>query len=645
MRARRKPHFNPWTVWLPAAIAVAMLLGGSTPRPYTALYHDSLAALETRERALLAAIETTDCATPAGRQSLTVRIHDARRALKDADLWLRYLEPAAYERLNGQVPVEWENEVYEPVEPPDRRIGSGLSLAEMSLEDSTATRDSLRTLIREALAAHAVFAADSITRQLERCDPFFLANRLFLLNLASIYTTGFECPDTASVIPELGDLLAGVTRIYAAYDQSFPDHPLPPAYLDRFERMRAFVAEAPRSFSGFDRFVFIRDHVDPLFVANQDLIERYGVRSTSPNDYAINDRSRALFDRTLFSTQNTGGVFSMVRDTSTRADIRRVGRLLFYDPILSGNNQRACASCHHPAEFFAHPEVTTDLTFDRQHRLPRNTPSLVDVVFHQLLMLDGKHRTLLEQARGVITNPIEMASREDDVVRKVMSCREYRTAFQRFLGYIPEEKRVTLDVIISALTSYYGVYSNGYSDFDEAMLHGAPLDADARRGFNLFMSKAQCGTCHYVPQFNGMKPPFTDTEFEVLGTPADTMYRALSDDPGRFDVHAVPEMKHAFRTPTVRNAERTAPYMHNGVFRTLDQVIDFYDRGGGAGHGLEITNQTLSPDSLGLTAAERADLKAFLHALNERVVLDTPPAALPASSDRTLNHRHVGGEY
>jgi cytochrome c peroxidase len=628
-----------------AVFALPLLLGGSASRPYTALYHESLATLATRERALLAAIETTDCGTAAGRESLAVRIHFARRALKDADLWLRYLEPAAYDRLNGQVAREWENEVYEPVEPPYPRIGYGLSLAEMSLEDSTATRDSLRTLIRGALAAHATFEADSITRQLERCDPFFLANRLFLLNLMSIYTTGFECPDTASVIPELSGMLAGVTRLYDAYDRTFPDQPLPAAYLDAYARMRAFVAAQPRSFSGFDRFAFIREHVDPLFAANQDLIERYGVRSTSPNDYAVNDRCRSLFDKGLFSTQNTGGVYSMVKDPRVRDDIRRVGRLLFYDPILSGNDQRSCASCHHPSEYFLHPGVTTDLTFDRRHRLPRNTPSLVDVVFNQLLMLDGKHRTLQDQGRGVITNPIEMGSTTDDVVRKVMSCRDYRTALERFLKYIPEEKRVTFDQILSVLTSYYGEYGNASSDFDDAMLHDAPLDPGARRGFNLFMSKAQCGTCHYAPHFNGMKPPFTDTEFEVLGTPADTMYKALSDDPGRFDIQAAPETKRAFRTPTVRNAERTAPYMHNGVFRTLDQVIDFYDGGGGAGHRLDAGNQTLAPDSLRLTAAERADLKAFLHALDERVALDTPPASLPVSSDPKLAHRRVGGEY
>ena len=131
----------------------------------------------------------------------------------------------------------------------------------------------------------------------------------------------------------------------------------------------------------------------------------------------------------------------------------------------------------------------------------------------------------------------------------------------------------------------------------------------------------------------------------VLGTPADTMYHALSDDPGRFDIQPAPETRRAFRTPTVRNAERTAPYMHNGVFRSLDQVIDFYDRGGGAGHGLDAGDQTLSPDSLGLTAGEREDLRAFLHALDEQVVLDTPPATLPVSSDPALNHRRVGGEY
>jgi cytochrome c peroxidase len=159
------------------------------------------------------------------------------------------------------------------------------------------------------------------------------------------------------------------------------------------------------------------------------------------------------------------------------------------------------------------------------------------------------------------------------------------------------------------------------------------------------MSKAQCATCHFVPQFNGVKPPYVGSEFEVLGVPSDTLYSSLSADSGRYSVHPAPEMRNAFRTGTIRNAAHTAPYMHNGVFRTLQQVVDFYDVGGGAGHGLIVPNQTLSSDSLKLTDAEKKSLIAFMKSLDEEIIFEPAPAELPVSGSKTLNNRKSGGIY
>jgi cytochrome c peroxidase len=159
------------------------------------------------------------------------------------------------------------------------------------------------------------------------------------------------------------------------------------------------------------------------------------------------------------------------------------------------------------------------------------------------------------------------------------------------------------------------------------------------------MSKAQCATCHFVPQFNGVKPPFVGSEFEVLGVPADTSFKQLSPDKGRYEVNPAVETMNAFRTGSLRNAEHTAPYMHNGVFRTMKEVIDFYDAGGGAGKGLTVPNQTLSSDSLHLTQTEKENLIQFLQTLNEKILFEAPPEKLPLSKNKNLNSRKVGGEY
>jgi cytochrome c peroxidase len=244
-----------------------------------------------------------------------------------------------------------------------------------------------------------------------------------------------------------------------------------------------------------------------------------------------------------------------------------------------------------------------------------------------------------------MTNPREMGGEKNDIVRKVMSCKEYRTALNKFLKLTPEEHEVTIDHIVSAITYYYSDYSNYYSPFDDAMNKQAPLDHASINGFNLFMGKAQCGTCHYVPQFNDVKPPFISSEFEVIGVPEDTTYKALSADKGRYGVNPAPEMMNAFRTGSIRNSEYTKPYMHNGVFHTLDEVLDFYDAGGGVGKKLEVKNQTLSTDSLKLTPIEKKELISFIHSLNEHIIFQSTPEQLPHSSIKELNARKVGGEY
>ena len=151
------------------------------------------------------------------------------------------------------------------------------------------------------------------------------------------------------------------------------------------------------------------------------------------------------------------------------------------------------------------------------------------------------------------------------------------------------------------------------------------VSEEVKRGFNLFMSRAKCATCHFVPNFNGVKPPFIGSEFEVLGTPEDTLYKTISPDKGRWLVNPAPETLHAFRTGSIRNAEYTKPYMHNGVFKTLEEVIDFYDAGGGLGKKMDVGNQTLSGDSLKLSMKDKKDLLAFIQSLNEEIIFEEPP--------------------
>ncbi|HUM47589.1 MAG TPA: cytochrome c peroxidase [Chitinophagales bacterium] len=625
--------------------SVLILSFDSASTSYSAFYKKNIASYRQHLKQLIATVESGEDPTITEAQLLQEQISIMRLKMKAIDFWLRYLEPVAYKKINGPLPVEWETEVFEKYEKPYKREGAGLTLAQLELDADLPQKKILLQLLNESDAATGVFQSDSIVALLMTPDHFFFANRLFLLNLASIYTTGFECPDRERIIPELESMLADVEEIYSAFGNSYPEKTLSGGYLQLYEGMKEFVHAQNHDPLLFDHFHFIRDYVNPLYALNQQFIRDYHVVSRSYNDYSLNNSNTSLFNKDLFKAQNRKGIFIAVDDPEKLEAISAIGKLLFFDPVLSGNGKRSCASCHKPSEYFTDTTVATSLQFDHVTRLARNTPSLVNAVYNHLLMQDGMHFTLLRQGKEVMINKKEMGSDPEKILSNVMSCRTYKKAFQQFTKLTPNYPDVTLDHVASALSIYYSGFSDFTAPFDRAMNGQENISAESEQGFNLFMSKAGCGTCHFVPQFNGVKPPFIGSEFEVLGVPSDTFFTAMSNDSGRFIVNPAAEMMQAFRTGSIRNAGFTSPYMHNGVFKTMKEVIDFYNNGGGDGKGLVVVNQTLSKDSLHLTAAEKNALLAFIKTLQEEITIPTAPLALPATNLITYQHRKVGGEY
>ncbi|MCP4123496.1 MAG: cytochrome C peroxidase [Bacteroidetes bacterium] len=611
--------------------------------PYTALYEQKIAEFSGSLDHLLEAADRYSSGTEADKVAISAALNEARIKMKNIDLWLRYLAPIRYKQINSPLPVEWETEVFEKFEAPYRRDGAGLMLAEDHLAEG-GDMEGFTAWIKPALKNLEVYSSDSILPVINNRHHFLLANRLFLLNLASIYTTGFECPNTDRVIPELREMMQSTKGIYIAYGQTWPDFSLSEEYLMRYVLAVNFVMQQPNDFSKFDHFSFIRDHVNPLFRLNQELILEYSVRSMSFNDYSLNNDARSIFSKELYEGQNAAGMFASVKDEEVLHDIKAVGRQLFFDPILSGNNKRSCASCHKPDQFLG-DGLKYNLHLSGTDVLTRNTPTLVNVVYNHLLLLDGKQISAQSQAIGVMTNPDEMGSIKEEITEKVMSCKEYKKAFNSFLPYSRGSKSVSINHIVSAITLFYADFSLGLSPFDQAMNNHGEVNRDVVEGFNVFMSKAQCGTCHFTPQFNGVKPPYVGSEFEVIGVPVDTEFSALSPDSGRYHILPEPEMVNAFRTGSIRNADLTGPYMHNGVFETLEQVVDFYNDGGGTGRGLSVPNQTLSSEPLELTEIEKEQLIAFMLALTEDITMPTAPTSLPSSSNSSFNNRVVGGEY
>jgi cytochrome c peroxidase len=175
------------------------------------------------------------------------------------------------------------------------------------------------------------------------------------------------------------------------------------------------------------------------------------------------------------------------------------------------------------------------------------------------------------------------------------------------------------------------------------------LTTEEREGFQLFITKGHCASCHFLPLFSGTVPPeYKVSEWEVLGVPDvnDRAKAKLDTDPGRGGVHKTSLYRHAFKTPGLRNVALTAPYMHNGVFNSLDEVMNFYNAGGGKGWGLDVPNQSLSSEPLHLSNEEIKKIISFLHALTDTSGLTSRPTTLPAfPNDPDLASRKIGGDY
>jgi parallel beta-helix repeat protein len=318
-------------------------------------------------------------------------------------------------------------------------------------------------------------------------------------------------------------------------------------------------------------------------------------------------------------------------DNPTTPEKVELGKLLFFDPILSDDNTLSCAHCHHP-----HLGFSDGLPRSRGRggkgagrertggiELTRGAPTLWNTVYNHRQFWDGRAAHLEEQARMVITTPEEINADPAELVRELKAIPEYRALFDKAFGGKNGEA-ITFKNITYALAAFQRTLVSFNSRFDRyAAGDGSALSPQEKRGLKLFLSpKTRCNECHGIPTF-------ANRDFKVIGVP----------DPkdGPADV-AKPEAERgrgggpngAFKIPTLRNIALTAPYMHNGVFETLEEVLDFYAGGGGRGLGLDVPLQDDKIRKFTLTPQEKADLIAFLLALTDESALPEIPKRVPS---------------
>jgi cytochrome c peroxidase len=252
--------------------------------------------------------------------------------------------------------------------------------------------------------------------------------------------------------------------------------------------------------------------------------------------------------------------------------------------------------------------------------IDRNSPTLLYAGFQHLQFWEGRAKNLEEQISMVIKSPSEMQGNETLILELLRGKKTYHELFKNAYPGVHGDS-LSMEHISASIACFVRSLGPMTAAFDRYIAGDkSALSKAEKNGFNLFMGKAQCGTCHFAPLFNGLLPPFYDrTEVEVIATTEneDFDHPVQDKDKGRYTVFPIEFYEGAFKTPTVRNSALTAPYMHNGAFSTLEKVVEFYNRGGGAGLGLNIPNQTLSSKPLHLNDNEASDLVKFLTALSD----------------------------
>ncbi len=295
------------------------------------------------------------------------------------------------------------------------------------------------------------------------------------------------------------------------------------------------------------------------------------------------------------------------------ADSIALGRKLFYDVRLSSDNTISCASCHRPDQYFADGlQVAKGVNGQSG---ARNTPTVLNAAYHIAQFWDGRAASLEQQVGGPIASSKEMNLPHAVCVARLNADQSYRDEFAKVFG----PGAITMDKIEKAIAGFERTLLSGNSPFDRYQYGGqkTALSAEAIRGLAVFADKSRgnCATCHTIGEKFAL---FTDGKFHNLGVGMNAEGELM--DLGRYEQTRAEADRGAFRTPSLRNVAKTAPYMHDGSLKTLKEVLDFYVGGGSSNPQLD---REIKP--LKLSAQERADLIAFLESLTGEVPANSGP--------------------
>lgn len=576
----------------------------------TAIFGQSLLDLQEA----VSVVDTQDKQTITNARAALKR---SRFAYKRIEFFMDYFFESSGMIYNRPAKVEVDEPYMEYQEP------SGFQVIEALLFDDDPGGHRKALTEQSELLVSSAADLNSLLYGFDGTDEQILESiRLELVKVITLSITGYDAPELKTGVSEAFqsvDVIKNVLIPYLRLGESTDGK------LSRSLSSILAYLKVHTDFDQFDRMEFLTLYALPLQEKLGDFIRERGLEANYKS--ILNYKASHIFSPDAIPAAAFNGMAVANLATGKHSDQMKValGKRLFAEKTLSGNLKRSCVSCHNPANYFS-DGLKTSLAFNEESFVKRNAPTLLYAGFQYAQFWDGRVKNLNEQIKEVIANPLEMNADHKIVMAGLKNNTSYQLAFQQAFPEVADP--LNMGNLAEALAAYISTLSPRNSAFDRYIAGDrSAMNKEQLNGFNLFMGKGQCGSCHFAPLFNGLIPPlYKRTEFEVLGTPANADFDHLvaDQDSGRFGFFPISYYQGAFKTPTIRNIAQTAPYMHNGVFQDLEKVVEFYNQGGGAGLHLEVPGQTLSAKPLNLSKTEVQEIVAFMQSLTDKLVAELP---------------------
>jgi cytochrome c peroxidase len=534
---------------------------------------------------------------------LQENFQDIRKTYKKMEWAVEYFLPHSARFINGPALPEIEMDEHTEIEPEGLQV-----LEEMLYPYDKGNKDEVIRMLNKLINKSNTIATNFQIITISK-DQVFDALRQEAFRISSLGIAGFDTPVSGIFLQEMPSSLEGIKE---TLEQISTERSKDKALKSIIKEINSAIEVLKRNTdkNTFDYVSFIPDHLNKITTLMLDFKNQEKIPDVEVTT-ALNKNAATFFAKNAFNPN----AFTPGKEYAFSEEKASLGHQLFNDKILSNNNNRSCATCHIPEKAFT-DGLARSMSLENSE-LARNAPSLNYAGYQHGQFWDMRKDDLEGQSSDVISNKEEMHGDLNVILAKINQDKNYQAAFKK----IYHSQKTEIWQLQNVLASYIRSLSKFNSAFDDYMRgNKSAMTENQKRGFNLFVGKAQCAICHFVPLFNGTVPPnFKKTEQEVLGTAVNGENKTFDNDPGRGKFHeTVPSLQHSFKTPTLRNINKTAPYMHNGGYRTLKEVMNFYNKGGGKAFGFKVDNQTLSDTPLQLTDKEIDDIIEFMKALDDQ---------------------------